>query len=547
LGALVLALLAPYFDYVDWLGDEGAWLWGAERLLDGRHFRVGMFATSPTIYLAVGGWLALFGRTMLAARLFSALVVVGAALSIEHIARAARAPRWAAWSAAIGWVLMTQGRWTTVSHHWTSLAFGLCAIALALPTPGRSDDGAPERKPRTRARNLATGVLLTLALTTTPTAGLVAAAAIGAGRLVEHGRASREDRAARSGVRASTIEIVAGAAIALLVVGALAMGSGLVTLADLRAVPDCYRRFAPGQHVRLGNGATGANQAVPWLASTSWLALLLVESAGAARRGRIATWLRPEAATLIVAAALAPLAAFPRPDVAHLGFRLGYVMPALAVAIGRGVEQLPRWARIAPVLAVVGAGLFVARPYADDARTVLARPRVSLPRGTVRLGEATHPDALAALNATFERIPRDERFFFYPYAPMLPFLLARDHVAPTEIFTVGYLDAAAYADSCRHVLGRAQWILIDRQWSSEAFARLVFPNLADANPPAKRAFEAVLESQSTIERVEGVLELRRVSRTPDVGACRALERTSTPAPAPSLAEASAGSDAQRRH
>jgi len=130
--ALTLTALAPYAPYCDWLGDEGAWLWGAENLLGGRHFRIGMFALNPLIYLVTAGWMEVFGRSFLSIRALCAAVVVGIALGIYATALRLGVRRSVALGVSSLWVLLTQGNWTTVSHHWLSALFAISALCAAV-------------------------------------------------------------------------------------------------------------------------------------------------------------------------------------------------------------------------------------------------------------------------------------------------------------------------------------------------------------------------------------------------------------------------------
>ncbi len=58
--------------------------------------------------------------------------------------------------------------------------------------------------------------------------------------------------------------------------------------------------------------------------------------------------------------------------------------------------------------------------------------------------------------------------------------------------TPAYTPVEHFRETCARVVGEAQWVVIEHHWSDPSYLRMVFPAIADTDPPEKRAFEAAL-------------------------------------------------------
>ena len=132
---------------------------------------------------------------------------------------------------------------------------------------------------------------------------------------------------------------------------------------------------------------------------------------------------------------------------------------------------------------------------------------------------------MASLIGEIARIastPSGDRFLFYPYMPLLPFLTAREHVAAYDIFVPGYTLASQYREACGATMRDAAWLVIDRTWTDPAFLRAMFPAMGDVAPPEVKAFEEALERGFGFVARDGSFELRRRTEEADESLCRAI-------------------------
>src|SRR5207245_11742205 len=136
-----------------------------------------------------------------------------------------------------------------------------------------------------------------------------------------------------------------------------------------------------------------------------------------------------------------------------------------AVVVAVLLARLPAGMATAPaaLLILLARGL---RGCAAGVRaSFFARPTTLL--ATAR-GGVEHPPSpwvrdLSALVARIERTGASDGFFFYPYAPMLPYLTARRHVAVLDVLTPGYTTPEQFRSTCIGVVRDAQWVVIDRR------------------------------------------------------------------------------------
>src|SRR5439155_10578239 len=116
---------------------------------------------------------------------------------------------------------------------------------------------------------------------------------------------------------------------------------------------------------------------------------------------------------------------------------------------------------------------------------------VDTPRGLVIVVN----DEMRELRRLIPRMadtPSSDRYFFYPFMPMLAFLTAREHVSNYDILVPGYTTPSQYQEACTSALRRASWVVVDRNWTDPNFLRVIFPAMRDAEPRETKTFELAL-------------------------------------------------------
>ena len=115
------------------------------------------------------------------------------------------------------------------------------------------------------------------------------------------------------------------------------------------------------------------------------------------------------------------------------------------------------------------------------------------------------PELLAQIAAT----PSEDAYFFYPTLSMLSFLTAREQVSKYDIFVPNYTLPSQYRDTCRSVMRRADWVVIDRSWTDFNLLKQMFPAMRGDEPRETQAFEQALNSGFELVARDGPFELRR--------------------------------------
>ena len=533
-GALLLGL--PFLRYVSWLGDEGTWLHGAERMLRGEGLHAGFFRWFPGVYFIVAAWMKVVGDGLVSMRVLAVMSMSGVACAIYSACRVTSRSRVVAAGCALAWALMSHGPWTVITHHWLSALFATSSVLASLLA---ASAGASARRGQERALIVA-AALAGAAGMVTATAGVVAVVALaGAAFPMDasdasdaRDRSDRRTQGRRAHARRALRLILAGAIVPALCLGAM-LASGALSLSAMRDSGSNLGRFSGMQGVEFGAGFDDRNHPLVWL----FPALLLSTLALLAIRRREA--LRDRTLRVAMLAAMgAFISCFPRADVAHVSFRAPMALPLLAIVIAaaidggtkpatgatRGAEAIEARTLSPRVMAVLfacasAAVLFrCARAYGSLASYVMSLERTEVARGSVALGPETSPQELIPLVARIAALPAQDRFFFYPYAPMLPYLLDRRHVAEVDIFAPGHTSPRQYAESCHAMIDGAQWVVLDTLWADPAYVKRAFPALEDASPEETRAFETAIAAGYETTNGHGRFQLmrRRAGATGDL-------------------------------
>ena len=474
----------PILRWVLWLGDEGVVLHGAVRVLDGQALYRDFFEILPPgAFLIPAAWMSVAGSDFLAARVFSAAVIAAVAALLYLSARLASGSRALAALLALPWAVRVS---IESNHHALTTAAAMASGTSLLLAVGGG-----------RWPSLAlfgAGLFAGAALTITHTRGALLCVAVLAVLL---GAPAERRRCAPA---------LAGMAIFPVVTLLYLAATGTLAPAFDGLVRFPLTRYAAIQGVTFGRFATLADAAVvAFLPATAVLAAVGV----AVARG--ALWRERRFHVCLALAIVGIVGAFPRPDTPHLAYAAPLAAPLFALVVAEVLGRLPaRTATAAAALLVVVALGQLA--YAATLRVrVLSRPTalIATARGTVEHPAGPWARDLAALVTRIERTGARDGFFFYPYAPMLPYLTARRHAAALDVLTPGYTTPAQFRGACLRVLRDAQWVVIDRRGLDAAVLRSAFPRLTDTDPPERRAFEHALAATFETTHASTFFELRR--------------------------------------
>lgn len=518
--ALTVALCVPFARFVEWLGDEGVLLHGAERILRGERIYLDFFEILPPGgFLVVTAWMAIFGTSLIAARALAVLTIASiAALTFSacrSVSRSAALPV----ALCLAWTIASQGAWTVVNHHWLSTMLAMGAMVALASALGATQDGR--------------------------VATFIAGALAGAGTMVTSNRgaavcvASLALVAGMRRTRNKTPLWLLGCAVAPALCAAYLASQGALGAAVDDVFVFSVRRYTSIAWIAFGQGSS--LQSGPLVALFPvMLFVSLAVFAGEWRSafegvrvprplGRAhaaheapsgAAQVREPASAVHFAFALVALATcFPRPDVAHIAFSAPLGLPWLAFGVTRMTSWLgPRWRHAGAI--VVGAGCVLPLyAYALLLGDVTSRRPLRFERGLVVLGDGAGPADLApALDSLRAALPADG-FLFYPYDPMLPFLTGRRHRAAHDVFTPGYTAPEQYEATCAEAIAGAEWLILDRLWMDPQHVKAIWPAVAEPHPAEKAAFEAALQAAYEPAVRFGRFEVMRRRHDAPTGLC----------------------------
>ncbi len=129
--ALAVAALccAPFLYQISWLGDEGIWLDGADRLLHGERLYADFFELNPPVgFWLTAFWFRLFGPSVVTAHSL-ALATLALAAGFTYLAclEASRAPLLSA-ALTLLWAAWSQQSWPLqINHHWFTTMLSMVA------------------------------------------------------------------------------------------------------------------------------------------------------------------------------------------------------------------------------------------------------------------------------------------------------------------------------------------------------------------------------------------------------------------------------------
>lgn len=490
--ALTIMLCLPFLTTV--LGEEdGIWLNAATRLHNGRVLYRDFFQFLPPLsFLLTEAWLNLVGTTVAGARLLAVLTIAGAACFAFLSCRCATGQAAASAALAMAWVVVSQGIWTQVNHHWLTLFFSMAAVWATLSAARSGASG--------RWRPLLAGLAGGAAAMVTPTRGalvILASALV----FLDPRRPRQEALVFLAGVAAVPLCMLAHVA---------SHGAAAEAFADV--VLFTMRQYSSIQHLPY---AFRTNlQTYP--AALTYPACALALAVLAVRDGR--SLLRDRLFTACAAFGLAGfIGSYPRPDSAHLNFALPLALPLA----GRCAVLLMReWPAKVRRIALTGAACLLLPPVSIFALLILGAfylPAVNTLAGQVKFigGVEGRAEVIARVTA----LPATDRVFFYPYDPLLPFLTGRQQVSRYDLFIPSYTTPAQYQEACASVMQDADWVLLDRRIMATEYLLQDYPAMPNPFTPERVGFEHALESGFTFASQDGGYELRRRNPAARAGLC----------------------------
>jgi hypothetical protein len=491
------ALCLPFLRTIYGNEDEGVLLHGATRILDGKRLYADFFEfLPPGGFVLTAVWFKIAGISIVSARSLAIVTIVGIAcftyLTCQLTSR--NAPLSALF--AIGWVVMSQGLLTIVEHHWFTTLFSMIAAWAALTSV--------EHQPHGLRWPLTAGAAAGIAAMITQTRGAFAMLAALLAFLHPRQR---------------PIELI------VYLIGCALVPLGLLsyvvsTHALLPAFNDVIRftaeRYSSVQWVPFAWGGNLQNRPLEYVFPAAGLMLALV----CAFRWRISR--RDRRLQLCSAFAFAGfLGCFPRPDLSHISYATPLALPLVVLCMTQLAQYLRPVFRYAALSIMIGLWVPSTLAFAVMSlmQEALGFKLVWTPRGRVAARDGStpgFPELLQHMPAT----PPDDGYFFYPSMPMMPFLTARNHVAPYDVFVPNYTLPSQYQNACISVMEHASWIVIDQRWADPKELALIYPTIRNARPSEVSKFEQALDSG--FERVAryGTFELwHRRSVGADPGRC----------------------------
>src|SRR4029079_11121001 len=128
--AITTALVCmPFLRAIFWIHDEGVLLQGADRILHGSRLYTDFFEFLPPGGFAITAmWFSITDISFLSARILAVLTIVGVACFTYLACRLASKNAPLSALLVIGWVALSQGTWTQISHHWFTAFFAMIAV-----------------------------------------------------------------------------------------------------------------------------------------------------------------------------------------------------------------------------------------------------------------------------------------------------------------------------------------------------------------------------------------------------------------------------------
>ncbi|MGE5269284.1 MAG: hypothetical protein ACM3JG_06370 [Thiohalocapsa sp.] len=436
---------------------------GADRLLHGDLLYRDFFEILPPGgFVLTAAWLNFAGVSLGSAHALAVLAIAGIAgftyLACRSVSRNPVYPA----LAVLVWLLTTQGMWTQLNHHWLATLFAMIALWACL-----ADADCPNAE---LSWSVVAGIAAGAAAMIVSTCG--ALAAVAAAAALSRGRGALP--------RLLTFGLACAALPAALLAYVVEQHTLAASFDDVIVFPGT--RYALITAVPFGYFGQVQNFPLKFLfpvVAVLAIAVLL-------RYGRACFGDR-QLHTCAAFALAGFIGCYPRPDMPHIGFAAPLALPLLVYALRQLTRgRLRNFRGAAAMLGVVlcvPAGI----SYAGLAYAALAAEPTQTERGRLDFFPGQRDTRL--LLAWIAKAPPGDRFFFYPYMPLLPFLTNRPQVSKYDTFLPGYLRPAQYAEACRDVIEGAAWAVLHRESTKAAAFKSWFPGLR-TDCRARRSFSS---------------------------------------------------------
>jgi len=459
------ALCLPFLHMVYWLGDEGVLLDGATRMLDGGRLYKDFFEfLPPGGFILTAGWLKIFGTTLASARVLAIATISGIALFTYLACWIVSGSRAVSVAVPIAWIVMSQGQWTVLNHHWLESLFAIVTVWATLGS-------LKEEHPSLRWPLIA-GIAAGMACMIVETCGAWVMLAALPAFLIPRQRV------------ADTISYIVGCGVfpaAILTYLAL---NHTLPAAYFDVVQFAAEHYASIQYTPYGMFANVQNLLLQFVFPVAVLlaSVLAVWRWGSMREDRL-FW---QCTAFCIAGFLN---CFPRPDIVHIGFAVPLAFPLLALSTIRITSRagsLSRTVIFATVSILIAPTI---APYLMWTVKASRAPAIATPGGP-----ATFPfsSGMPQIIRQVDSLPAVDGYFYYPYLPLMPFLTGRSQVSQYDVFVPGYTLASQYRRACRSVMRSASWVIIDQTEIDPGYLRRIFPSMRNPRPPETVSFEKVL-------------------------------------------------------
>jgi hypothetical protein len=368
---ITACLCAPFLRTIYSLGlDEGVLIHGAERMLRGDTLYADFFEFHPPGgFLLTATWFRIAGISFLSARLLAVLTITGIAcftyLACRHSSQNGPLSAFL----TIGWVVMSQGPWTQVNHHYFSTLFSMITAWAAL-------NNVADFEPRLRWPRIA-GTSAGAAAMVTPTFGVLALLAA----MIAFVRPTRR--------RVELIGYVLGAALVPLGLLIYVIWSHAFMAAFNDVILFPALRYVSIQIVPFGAFTDAHNYPLLFLFPVGALLTVLVCA------WNWPTCLQDHRLRLCAAFAIAAFAAcFPRPDIAHITFVAPLALPLLACCMTRLTQFWRPAYRYAAGGILIGLCAPAALSFSAIAQEALRAEVVTTARGGVVFFKKKGPERI---------------------------------------------------------------------------------------------------------------------------------------------------------
>lgn len=472
----------PFLYYVQWFSDEGILPHGAQRMLNGEILYRDVFAILPPLgYVIIKNWIVVLGGDFFTIRLLAILCVSIIALVTFHLSQLINKAPIFTFTLCTLWLLSSQGKYTVLSHHWISATFVLTAFFFILSIV--SSDHTFSKIYRNA---FIAGILMGSACMTTSLRGGIAFLG-GFSILTTSG----------SLIRKTLIYYIGGALTLFAIIGIWLIASGSLGGFIEQVIFFAGTRYSKYQWLPFASGLT--IQSFP-LASLYFITLIIFIGTLLLTKGKCLK--QPEVRAAIIMAAIAWISLYPRPSAFNIVLTAPLVIPLFILSVTLFLNRSAR--KVNNFLLIVFILLFypVLSDYFDQASQATLGENIQTARGRIALNaNSLHGQNAKEVIEFLDLTPKSDKFLFYPFCPLLPYLAKRTHIGPIDVFVPYFTQSSQYQDTLDRYLGLTNWIVLDKLWLSAENLYLFYPLLPNHTTLEETSLEKAIYSDSFKEVV----------------------------------------------